>query len=95
MTKLKDLKGLEIYNTIQASKELEELEIKGFLQGEQRGKTMDVTLKTMFESLKKQYRDWVKAYNSKQISEMKKSVADVRNVAGCIFLKLLEGGEER
>ena len=82
--------GLDIYNAIQASKELDDLEIQGFIRGDEKGKTMDVPLQALFVSLAKQYNDWVDAYDTRIISKMKRSIADIRNVAGCVFLKLME-----
>ena len=92
---LKDLKGLDIYNTINTSKELEDLEIKGFLRGEKAGKTTNVPIGVIYESLSKQVKDLQDAYqfyqiNSSQKEELKQKIADLRNVAGCLFLKLQE-----
>jgi len=75
--------------------ELKELEIQGFLSGLKRGKTMDVPLRTLFRSLEKQHDDWLVAYVNKNILEMKKALADLRNVAGIMFLKLNEGGDRK
>ena len=75
--------------------ELKGLEIQGFLRGLKRGKTMDVPLHVLFASLEKQHRDWLIAYGGANISEMKKTLADLRNVAGIIFLKLNEGGDKK
>jgi len=75
--------------------ELEELEIQGFVCGLKRGKTMDVPLRTLFRSLEKQHDDWLVAYVNKNILEMKKALADLRNVAGIMFLKLNEGGDRK
>jgi len=75
--------------------ELKELEIQGFLRGLERGKTMDVPLQTLFTSLQKQHKDWLFAYFSKNIPEMKKTLADLRNVAGIVFLKLNKEGDRK
>ena len=81
--------------------ELKELEIQGLLRGLEKGKTMDVPLEVCFKSLEKQYKDWVRAFNIKpekakhKIPAMKKSLADLRNVAGIIFMKLKEGGDKK
>jgi len=81
--------------------ELKELEIQGFVRGLKRGKTMDVPLEVFFKSLEKQYKDWVRAFNIKpektkhKIPAMKKSLADLRNVAGITFMKLKEGGDKK
>ena len=75
--------------------ELIELEKQGVLRGFKREKTMDVPLHVLFASLEKQHRDWLIAYGGANISEMKKTLADIRNVAGIIFLKLNEGGDKK
>lgn len=92
---MEESKGLDIYNRINANVELETLEMKGFIEGEKKGKTMDVTLAELVDSLVKQKEDFQEAYENKQISAMKKALADLRNVAGCVFLKLLEGGDKK
>ena len=89
------MKGTRIYERIQTIVELRNLEIQGFIRGEKKGKTLDVPLVTLKMSLAKQFQDWLKAYDSKNIPDMKKAIADLRNVAGCVFLKLLEGGDKK
>jgi len=49
-----------------------------------------VTLNVLFESLGKQYRDFVRAYGINDEEDMKRCLADLRNVTGCFFLKLME-----
>jgi len=85
----------DIWNKIENCTELKQLEALGFLRGAKQGKTMDVPLEKVFQSLKKQWHDLVWAYSnyttvSKDTSELKRCIADLRNVAGCLFLKLLE-----
>jgi len=89
--------------------ELLELEIKGFLRGKRRGKTMKVSIDDIYLSLEKQIIDlklvWHEYIRSRlkgkqklvrpnkyllNIIPMKKCLADIRNVAGCMFLKLQE-----
>ena len=89
------MKGETIYNKIQANIELQNLELRGFIKGDKKGKTMDVPLVALKMNLAKQFRDWLNAYDSKNILDMKKALADLRNVAGCVFLKLLEGGDKK
>ena len=80
---------------ITINKELKALEIEGFVRGLRKGKTMNVTLdKIVLESLHKQYLDFLKAYGSQDKDEMKRTLADLRNVAGCVFLKILEEDSE-
>jgi len=76
--------------------ELNRLELGGFVRGFNKGKTMHVTFKDLFNEVHKQYIDWVGAYGDSQdmtasdIAELKRTLADLRNVAGCAFLKLQE-----
>ena len=92
---LKDrLSANKLYNKISSDKELRDLEIEGFVRGAKKGKSMDVSLKELMQSLRKQYLDWLEAYNSKKIPDMKRTIADLRNDAGCVFLKLKEGGDK-
>lgn len=88
------LKGLELHRKIDENEELKELERQGFVRGEKKGKHMNVSLKELMQSLRKQYLDCLGAYNSKKISDMMCTIADLRNVAGCVFLKLEEGGDK-
>jgi len=94
----KIIKGLELHRKISENEELIGLEMNGFIEGEKRGKTMDVSLEELARSLEKQYRDWRKAYYNKQlwkdgVYQMKKTLADLINVAGCVFIKIEGGGE--
>jgi len=79
-----------LYNSIRDNGELQTLEVQGFLRGAERKKTMDVDVNILFESLGKQYRDFVRAYGINDREDMKRCLADLRNVAGCFFLKLTE-----
>lgn len=89
---------LKIWLDIETCKELKQLEIKGFQRGKKKGKTMSVPLSKIFESLMKQWRDlhttFFEFYHlysyGKDSSDVKKCIADLRNVAGCLFLKILE-----
>lgn len=71
--------------------DLRKLELQGFVEGTAEGKTMDVPFGTLVESLDKQCGDFFTAYNEgKGRKAIKKALADIRNVAGCCFLKLKE-----
>jgi hypothetical protein len=84
-----------LHSSIVDNKELKDLEIQGFVRGQKQGKTDKVSLETLCYNLEKQYRDWLVACDSKLIPKMKKTLADLRNVEGIIFLKLNEGGETK
>ncbi len=117
-------KGLALHREICSNIELIELEMDGFARGEKRGKTMDVPLETVVDSLRKQNMDFQESYlrylqtvslivaaspnmltpenhnvkikqlndtHLENIKDLKRRIADIRNVAGCVFLKLSEG----
>lgn len=88
----------ELLRKINENDELRSLELDGFIRGIRKGKTMDVDLSRLRYSLRKQMGD----YESKWIDhilgeatkdDLKRYVADIRNVAGIIFLKLCEKKE--
>jgi len=84
-------KGINLWIKIESCKDLKLLEIRGFIRGERKGKTMNVPPVIVFESLQKQWKDLENAfYCCSDNNELKKCIADLRNVAGCLFLKLLE-----
>jgi len=86
-------KGINLWIKIESCRDLKLLEIRGFIRGEEKGKTIDVPLEKVFQSLKKQWEDLETTYfkyGSFYPSKLKKCIADLRNVAGCLFLKLLE-----
>jgi len=85
-----DEQAVFLYNSIRNNGELQTLEIEGFQRGVKRKKTMDVTLDVLFESLGKQYRDFLRSYGMNDGENMKRCLADLRDVAGCFFLKLTE-----
>ena len=85
-----DEQAVFLYNSIRNNGELQTLEIEGFQRGAKRKKTMDVTLDVLFESLGKQYRDFLRSYGMNDGENMKRCLADLRDVAGCFFLKLTE-----
>ena len=92
-----------LYSKIFANGELIDLERQGFERG--RGKTMDVDWLVVSLSLKKQMADLEHAINVGLINapnqglynldEIKRAIADVRNVAGCLFLKIQEIEKKR
>jgi len=87
-------KGLELWRKIHGNKELNRLERQGFIRGVKKGKTMNVPLDDVIDGLRKQYKDFIYVWNSLEPDkeEMKRTLADLRNATGCVFLKLVEGG---
>jgi len=96
------IKWKRLWQKIVMNGELMELEQLGFEHGEKQGKTMDVPLEIVVESLYKQIEDFraawynyqVHTYKQHTIPLLKKTLADLRNVAGCVFLKLQETVKE-
>ena len=85
----------QLHNTIVDNRELFAYELRGLLRGEERGKTMDVPLMTVLHSLEKQEKDLAETilnFYAKQAdaADLKKCLADIRNVAGLCFIKLQE-----
>lgn len=85
-----NLRGKELFDVIQANRELRILRLRGFLKGDEIGKTMNVDLDTVLSSLGKQEDDVLEAFYSCGIEQQKKALADLINVAGCVFLKVIE-----
>ena len=79
-----------LHYAIVTDPDLRKLEFSGFVEGVALGKTMNVPLKTLAASLDKQYHDFLKTYGDDDPEAMKMALADLRNVAGCVFLKLKE-----
>ncbi len=87
----------KLLQQIRDNKELLDLEERGFKRGDEKGKTMNVSVMELVDNLEKQYLDFLKScqfsssfsltYNREG---MKKTLADVINNAGCLFLKLVE-----
>lgn len=77
---------------------LRSLEVLGFKHGSRKGKTMKVNLQTVVNNLYKQVEDFRQAYHgylrdpddADLQANLKMKLADLRNVAGCVFLKLQE-----
>jgi hypothetical protein len=82
--------SFQLWKKIHTNLELRGIELRGFRKGTIEGKTMNVPLPTLVDSLDKQYADFLKAHASNSKEEMKKCLGDLRNVAGCVFLKLKE-----
>ncbi len=93
--------ALSLHNQIKCNKKLQNLEKNGFLRGVKRNKTMDVSTNIVFASLEKQWSDLTIAWKNyppriglslkfrpSSSAEMLQKIADLRNVAGCFFLKL-------
>lgn len=86
---------LILHYSIITDPDLRKLELQGFVKGAAEGKTMNVPLHRMIlKSLHKQYLDFCKAYGDSNNEEMMRCLADLRNVAGCCFLKLKETTEK-
>lgn len=90
----------ELLKTINDNDELSSLELDGFIRGIRKGKTLNVNLDMLTHSLRKQMGD----YESKRIDyilgkatidDLKRCLADIRNVAGCIFITLKPKGPQR
>ena len=95
MSKYDVFEANEILQKINNTEELSSLELDGFLRGIRDGKTMNVTLDVMKNSLAKQVSDWNSAFidyilGNRTLSDLKRCLADIRNVAGVIFLKVCE-----
>lgn len=93
--------ALSLYNQIKCNKILQNFEKNGFLRGVKRNKTMDVSMDIIFASLEKQWNDLRIAWKNyppriglslkfrpSSSADMLQKIADLRNVAGCFFLKL-------
>lgn len=98
---LTKMKPADLLKKIQTNVELLRLELKGFRRGEKQGKTMKTDIKTLVASIDKQHHDLRSAYldyvMNKRLSNLriiKRHIADLRNAAGCLFLKILEKEEE-
>lgn len=85
-----NFKAVEILTKIVQCTELHRLEADGFLRGERKGKRMNVPWQDIVASLDKQYHDWLNAYAEGDPDAMKRTLADLRNLAGCVFLKIKE-----
>lgn len=85
-----------LWDQIRNNSNLGVLELAGFIKGDICGKTMDVDSKTIFNSLDKQWWDFLMAWNTNGASEnIGESLANLRNVAGLLFVKLEEEEEEK
>ena len=94
--------GRKLWLKVVCNIDLVNLEKAGFIHGVEKGKTMDANLETVYESLIKQVTDLDKVFikmlfleeqptvSPEEIYEIKQCIADIRNVAGCLFLKVAE-----
>ena len=83
----------ELLKAITDNDELSSLELEGFIRREEKGKTIGVSLDTLRHSLRKQQADYDSTWidfilGNATIADLKRCIADIRNVAGCIFLVL-------
>lgn len=87
-------KAIKLYNRIKDNRELTDLEINGFIQGATKRKTIDISMIDIYLSVHKQYLDFAQeALNSlpdikKNSAILKQKLADLRNNAGLMFIKL-------
>jgi len=87
------LEETSLWKIINNNPRLQTLEKEGFKRGEKEGKTMNVSIETIFESLEKQWKDVVEAWDTHKDWKnapdlLKTKLADLRNVCGCMFLKI-------
>ncbi len=80
----------KLLQQIRYNSELFQLEDDGFLRGDKKGKTIDVGEGELFCSLVKQWTDFLDAWNDKDDLAVLKTLADLRNNAGTLFLKIQE-----
>ena len=92
----------ELWLKVTCNIDLVNLEKAGFIHGVEKGKVMDTNIETIYESLVKQMTDLDKVFikmlflegqptiSPEEIYEIKQCIADIRNVAGCLFLKVAE-----
>ena len=93
-------KALKLWRQIRENISLEEMEKDGLFRGEERGKKPDVSFDILVGSLSKQMEDChtaIQRLNNEYYltldeakTELKKCLADLRNVAGIMFLRLEE-----
>jgi len=75
---------------------LVELEEQGFKHSEECGKTMDVTMYELVSLLNTQWRQLFNTYivfaneNPSNIKELMQEIANLRNIAGCLLLEIIE-----
>jgi hypothetical protein len=79
-----------LHYAIVSDPDLRKLELLGFVKGAVKGKTMNVPFTEIVHSLDKQYHDFLRAYGDDDTEAIFMALADLRNVAGCVFLKLKE-----
>ena len=77
-----------IYSRIRDNERLQDLELLGFRRGQEQGKTLAVTVDTVYANLEKQWRDLTNAWHAtpRDYAHIHRCLADLRNVAGCLFL---------
>jgi hypothetical protein len=87
---LKAIEGIHPFWTqIRDNLKLRELENKGFQVGEKNGKTMkNMGQEDMIDATLKQYQDLCYAFGDCNKEGMLKALADLRNVAGLMFLRI-------
>jgi hypothetical protein len=86
-----DFRAAYILQQIQTNSELIEREMGGLVEGERRGKKPTVSIDELVMALQKQFRDLQQDYalfDPCWVGRAKKSLADIRNVAGILFLAL-------
>ncbi len=80
-----------ILDQIKRNPELHERELGGLIEGERRGKKPNVSIDVLMMALQKQFHDLQQDYalcDPCWVGRAKKDLADLRNVAGILFLVL-------
>lgn len=95
----------DLWIQIRDNEELKFLEMAGFMKGSNEGKTVNVPPKEVIKSLNKQIEDYetacfnftiaeeigdFKLTKSNTILSLKRALANLRNNAACLFMKLQE-----
>ena len=95
--------AFKLYLRYTQNPQIMKLEHAGFVEGLKRGKTDKVPLEIIVTSLEKQWGDFLATWTGYKnlpktkttTEDLKRTLADLRNVAGIIFLKLNEGGDRK
>lgn len=88
-------KARYLWESIRYDLELKYHELEGFKRGVLQGKSMDVSVDDMRFQVKRQFRQLTSEFypnydKPERIKKIKRRIADLRNVAGCLFLKIQE-----
>jgi len=94
--------GTKLWDLIHGLPQIKEAELEGFQRGEKKGKTMNgihswSLLGSLLKAMDDLKLEWDKhplPFLPEEAAIIKTKIADVRNVAGCLFLKVLEENGE-